>query len=162
MEVHLLVSLQRYHSYYLYLTEENKTVVKDKDPIYLKNSPSIVKNHLRNLIETVNDKMNNIETPFSLIRTMAGKQTLLKSENAELKVLMTEVKYSLENHHTQCQTRNKTMAKIQYTMSQKDKENGDLMRTVTELPAHTTKLTTGRVLSSLGLVLCRILTRIKC
>ena len=40
---------------------------------------------LRNLVESVNDKMNNFETLFSLIRTMVDEQTLLKSENAELR-----------------------------------------------------------------------------
>jgi len=67
----------------------------------LTNTSSIVNNQLRNLIESVNDKMNNFETPFSLMRTMADEQTLRKGENAELKVLKTEVAFSLENHHKQ-------------------------------------------------------------
>jgi len=78
-------------------TEENQTVFKRKDPISFTNSSSIVNNKLRNLIESVNDKMYNFETLFFPIRTMADEPTLLKSENVELEVLMTEVKSSLEN-----------------------------------------------------------------
>ena len=73
------------------------------------------------------------ETIFSLIRTMADEQTQLKSENAELKTLMTELKCSIENHHKQRQKGNTTITKLQDTMSQKDKDNGDLTRTITEL-----------------------------
>ena len=90
----------------------------------LTNTSSIVNDQLRNLIERVNDKINNFETLFSLIRTMADEQTLYKSENAELKVLMVEVKSSLANHHKQYHKRNTTIDKLQDKMIQKDKKMG--------------------------------------
>ena len=55
---------------------------------------------------------------------------------------MTELKSSLENHHKQYQKRNKTLARLQDAMSPKDMENWDLVRTITDLRAQNTKLTT--------------------
>ena len=64
---------------------------------------------------------------------------------------MIEVKSSLENHHKQCHKRNTATDKLQHTMSQKDKENGDLMRTVTEFKPLSSRR--NLILSSLGPVL---------
>jgi len=55
---------------------------------------------------------------------------------------MTELKSSLENHHKQYQKRNTTLARLQDAMSPKDMENWDLVRTITDLRAQNTKLTT--------------------
>ncbi|KAK2152359.1 hypothetical protein LSH36_330g02029 [Paralvinella palmiformis] len=83
---------------------------------------------------------------------MADEQTQLKSENAELKALMTELKCSVENHHKQREKGNTTITKLQDTMSQKDKDNSDITRTITELRAQNTTLTMDIDRNKCGLV----------
>ena len=108
---------------------DDQTMAKGTEPINSTDDNS----QLCDLLRGVNDKLNDIDSIFSLIRTMADEQTKLKSE-------MTEVKSSLDDHQKQCQTRNTTISKMQDTIAQKDKHHSELIGQLTELQSENTRL----------------------